>query len=40
MQNSMYQKMRYDLENLISKNDTLKNQNKKLIARIEFLTDK
>lgn len=36
----MYQKMRYDLDSLICKNDSLKNQNKKLIARIEFLTDK
>jgi len=37
---SMYQKLRYDLDNLASKNDLLKTQNKKLIARIEFLSDR
>ena len=33
----MYQKLRYDLNAQIEKNEILKGQNKKLIARIEYL---
>ncbi len=34
----MYQKLRYDLSYQIERNETLKNQNKKLIARVEYLS--
>ncbi len=33
----MYQKLRYDLNCQIEKNENMKQQNKKLIARIEYL---
>lgn len=38
MQSNMYQKLRYDLSYQIERNETLKNQNKKLIARVEYLS--
>lgn len=37
IESAMYKKLRYDLNLQMEKNETMKQQNKKLIARIEYL---